>query len=692
MNYYELLTDKQKEAVFCTAKAIRVVAGAGSGKTRVLITRIIYLLKELNILENEILGITFTNKAAREMKERLEKYLGFKSEVMISTIHSICARILRESIHFLNYPNSYIVLDSEDQKTILKNICKELDVDRKEINYYSISSYISNNKTHHINPNEALKFTYEDEGEKLKQKIYERYEMYLSNNFMLDFDDLILKTIKLFKEFPQVALKYAERYKYVLVDEFQDVDHNQYELIKLLSHKHQNVYVVGDPDQTIYSWRGASVDIILNFEKDFKDSKTIILNENFRSSGNILKGSNSIIKNNQNRIDKDLFTSKGEGEKIRVKGFLNEELEASFVAEEIKNKYQNSYKDVAVLYRANYQSRIIEKKLIENRIPYLIYGGIRFYERAEIKDVLAYLRMIVVGDDIALLRTINNPKRGIGDKSIEEFLLKASESKCSIYEYLISHKSELKNKKLINYLEVIEKLKSDIEIKSIEDLYSEVLEFTGYKQMLLDNREHERIENINELLKDIKSYQENYPEDNLLDYLQMVNLYSENFKEAKSDNTLLLMTVHSAKGLEFESVYIIGLNDGVFPSERSMTEKSGLEEERRLAYVAYTRAKNNLCLTYNTGINYSGKVGIPSRFINEIDEEFVLNHNKQTNQVTSGKNSNTRYKNGDKVHHKIFGDGVVVGVEGLNIKVAFKFPHGIKTISTSVPVISKIGD
>lgn len=701
------LTDKQKQAVFTNEKAVRVIAGAGSGKTRVLTMRIAHLIKE-GVWPESILAITFTNKAANEMKKRIETLTNNQASVSnISTFHSFCARVLRFEIHNIGYPKNFTIVDAEDQKTILKNIYKNLLITKNELSYSSALSYISNNKCAQISPQKAKEMTFNDFIEEKKADIYYLYEEYLRQQYCLDFDDLIIKTVMIFEKFENVLEKYSSRFKYILVDEFQDIDYFQYKLIKLLSKKHRCIYVVGDPDQTIYTWRGADVNIILNFEKDFDNCQTIVLDENFRSTKNILNSANSVIKNNLKRVEKALFTNNEEGEKVLVGNFETDDEEASFVADEIRKlSDEYGYEQIAVLYRANYQSRAIEKALIEKGLPYVIYGGIRFYERAEIKDVLCYLRMLATSDDLAFLRTINKPKRGIGEKALDDLRNEASLENLSLYEYLLKNVDSIK-KKFKDYVVLIEELKRSVDKLSIEDLMNKVITDTGYRAMLETDNEQERLENIKELMNDINQYFKTHEEASLDEYLQTVSLFSDNDNKNEKRN-ISLMTAHSAKGLEYKVVFLIGMNDGVFPSERGvLNDPSYLEEERRLAYVAFTRARKILYICYAKGYSFiTGNVRRPSCFIEEIDQDYLYylnerasygNFNNETNvsfniPVSFEENFKkaTRYKKGDILQHTNFGEGVVMGVEGDILKIAFEHPYGIKKIMSNHKSLRKV--
>lgn len=705
---YSQLNKFQKEAVISNDKHIRVIAGAGSGKTRVLTMRIAYLIEEKHVNPQNILAITFTNKAANEMKKRINEMLNEKGDgAFISTIHSLCVRILKEDISAFNYPKNFTIIDADDQKVILKEAYKEFNIDKKDLSYALVLDYIANCKYEELTYEKAIEQAYGDKKLLAKANVYKYYDERLKSLYALDFDDLILFTVRLFKLYKNILEKWAKKFIYIHVDEFQDIDKAQYQLIKQLSSYHDNIYVVGDPDQTIYTWRGADVNIIINFDKDFKDTKTIILNQNYRSTNNILKGANSLIKYNKARVPKDLFSENGNGDKIIHKTLSDETNEAYYIVNCIKDLIKKGYKydDMAILYRSNYLSREIEKTLIENRMPYVIYGGIRFYERMEVKDVLSYLRLIVTGDDLAFQRIINQPKRGIGQKAIENIFKLAKDNNLSMYELV---KKGLYNKNqsvLKSFVDMVEKWKASLDGKPLEEVLTDVFEQSGYRAMLEKDNETERIENVKSLIDDIREYQDNYPGSTLADYLSMISLYTD---KVTSNNTasLNLMTIHAAKGLEFKVVFVIGLSEGIFPSERTLLEQKNVEEERRLAYVAFTRAKEKLTLTDNSSFSYVvNSAKMTSRFIKEIDDEYILHVDKSTKSVVFdistniNENSNNRkapsykrpeaYHKGDVVIHKFFGEGVVTNADNGYITVAFSYPHGIKTIKADHPSIRK---
>lgn len=707
---YSSLNDKQKEAVIDDSKHLRIIAGAGSGKTRVLTMRIAYLIEQKHVNPKNVLAITFTNKAANEMKNRISEMLGEAGDgAFISTIHSLCVRILKEEIGVFGYPKNFTIVDGDDQKTILKEAYKEFNIDKKDLSYGSALDYIANCKYEELSYEKAMDQAYGEKKLVDKANVYKYYDERLKSLYALDFDDLILFTVRLFKLHKDILKKWSSKFIYIHVDEFQDIDKTQYELIKLLSSTHDNVYVVGDPDQTIYTWRGADVNIIVNFDKDFKNTKTIILNQNYRSTNNILEGANSLIKYNKSRVPKDLFSENGDGDKIVHKTLPDETSEAYYIVSCIQSllKQGYEYNDIAILYRSNYLSREVEKVFIENRIPYVIYGGIRFYERMEVKDILSYLRLIVTGDDLAFQRVINQPKRGIGQKSIDTIFSLAKENNISMYE-VVKQGLFAKNQSVLeSFVDMVERWKSSLDGKPLEEVLTDVFEQSGYRSMLEKENETERIENVKSLIDDIKDYQETYPGSTLADYLSMISLYTD---KANTDGSasVSLMTIHASKGLEFKVVFVVGLSEGIFPSERTMLEQKGVEEERRLAYVAYTRAKEKLTLTDTSSFSYVvNSAKTTSRFVNEVDEKYIEHLDKPvvkqqsvfdvpfTTKISSiepkkeAPRRPSRYRKSDVVIHKIFGEGVVVKCDGDFVTVAFSYPYGTKTIKADHPSIRK---
>ncbi|MDD6639989.1 MAG: 3'-5' exonuclease [Erysipelotrichaceae bacterium] len=710
MNDYLLnLNDRQLQAVTTKSQYVRVIAGAGSGKTRVLTTRILYLIDQWGIPSENILAITFTNKAAKEMKDRIEKMVDDNgNSSFISTIHSFCLYFLRREIKVLDYPSNFSVIDADDQKLIIKEAIKQYDIENTKGEINNILNYISNNKAAGIDCLAALDMANNDKYT-MYAKAYQYYMDRCKQQYYLDFDDLLLFTNRILKTKSQIKEKWQKKYQFILVDEFQDIDNVQYELISHLTSETSYVYVVGDPDQTIYSWRGANINIILDFDKKFKNAETIILNQNYRSTQNILNGANSLISYNKNRVKKDLISQNSAGDKIIHFSAGSEESESMYIVDKINSFLAkgNNYQDIAILYRSNYLSRSIEKRLVDYHIPYIIYGGIRFYERKEIKDMLSYLKMLSIKDDISVKRTINIPKRGIGDKSIDALFDYARENNLSLYQAIDTYQGS-GEKKMKAYKQLIDELTEQSNDKSLTDLFDMVFQQSGYREMLTNSKDPEdanRLENIKELMNDIEDFSKSNVDATLDDYLANVALYTD-IQNSSDENVVRLMTVHAAKGLEFDIVFVCALSDGIFPSQRSIEESGnkGLEEERRLAYVAFTRARKVLILTDNRGFSYSeGASKRPSRFIEEIDSQYLKDYNKVVNDNYYNSNSSTvisynktatssKYKNGDKVYHDVFGEGIVLKSEGGNVQIAFSFPYGVKTIAASFPKLHKMKD
>ena len=718
------LNANQKEAVLAGEKYLRIIAGAGSGKTRVLTMRIAHLIQDCNVFPYKVLAITFTNKAAREMKERVQNLLKEDSaNPWISTIHSLCVRILREDITVLGWPRNFTIIDAEDQKSIVKEACKHYSYDLSEYPAAMLVNYISDNKTAGVSVKQADTLAGSDNEEQAKANVYAYYEKRLNDMYALDFDDLILKTVKMFQTYEEVTAKWQRRFRYILVDEFQDIDRNQYALIRLLTGRDNDLLVVGDPDQTIYTWRGAEVGIIMNFAKDFPECRTIVLNENYRSTKYILGGANSLIKNNRNRVDKELFTSRESDEKITHYCALNEEYQAAWIAAKIKELHKSGkpYHDIAILYRSNYLSRSLEKGLVDERIPYIIYGGVRFYERMEVKDALSYLRMVTSGDDLAFTRIINKPKRGIGAKTLDTIASQAEQKGMTMYEALKADPDMFKGKTaatLNHFVKKVEewRLEAQQEDVRIDRLFEKIVEESGLRAMFEEKKEHDRIENMKAVIDDIRDFMEDNPDSTLDEYMQMVSLYGDR-EEMMASDCIQLMTVHAAKGLEFDTVFVSDMNDGIFPNERAMEDGSrGIEEERRLAYVAFTRAQNKLYLTEAGGFSFIlQKVRSTSRFINEIDEDCIEHLGAGTKKTpvfeaeeddytyhrpasgglmfdTTPKKTKAKFKKGDVVIHPKFGEGVVISCDAQFTKVAFPFPAGVKKIGAAFTGLKKKSD
>lgn len=711
------LNKNQKEAVLSDDQYMRVIAGAGSGKTRVLTMRIAHLIEDEDVRENKILAITFTNKAANEMKERIRKMLPESIyEPWISTIHSLCVRILREDIQTMGYPRNFTIMDAEDQKAVLKEAYKQMNVEASDYPYGSMLNYISNNKTENISPEQAKNLAGGYREDVVKADVYEFYLNRQQALFALDFDDLILWTVRMFSQFEEVRRKWQRRFEYILVDEFQDIDSAQYKLIRFLAGTVNSLYVVGDPDQTIYTWRGADVNIIMNFTRDFPDTKTVILNENYRSTEAILNGANSVIKNNRHRVKKDLYTNRRSEEKITHYASASDEYQAAWIAEKISDLHRKgkSFSDIAILYRSNYLSRSLEKAMLDMRIPYIIYGGIRFYERQEVKDALCYLRMVTSADDLALGRILNRPKRGIGNKTMDAISAEARRTHVSMYEVL--KRNEIfsgKNKKTIEgFVAMVESWRqSAAGGMEIFKLFEKIIDDSGLRKMLEDDKETDRLENLKELIDDVREFSETYPESSLDEYLQLVSLYGDR-DETLSSDYVRLMTVHAAKGLEFDTVFVSDMNEGIFPNERAMNESGskGVEEERRLAYVAFTRARNKLYLTEAGGFSYIlQRARTSSRFIREIDEEYIEHLGADSRSAhrevkLSGvlfdsdmgsfsqrvhETGTPQLRKGEQVVHSKFGEGIVISCNNGIAEIAFPYPYGVKKIAAGHPSIKR---
>lgn len=638
--YLDNMNDMQKQAILHTEGPLLILAGAGSGKTRVLTHRTAYLIDEMRVNPYHILAITFTNKAAGEMRERIDDIVGFGSEsIWVSTFHSTCVRILRRYIDRLGYDTNFTIYDADDQKSLMKDICKRLEIDTKQFKEKMFLSVISSAKDELIDP---IEFENRAAGDFTKRKqamVYREYQQALKANNALDFDDLIFKTVELFKLDKEVLSSYQERFKYIMVDEYQDTNTAQFELIRLLASKYKNLCVVGDDDQSIYKFRGANIYNILNFEKHFPDAKVIKLEQNYRSTQNILDAANSVIANNVGRKDKKLWTENGEGEKITFEQLDSGYEEADYVARDISRKIRQGearYKDCAVLYRTNAQSRLFEEKFITSNIPYKIVGGVNFYARKEIKDLLAYLKTIDNGrDDLAVKRIINVPKRGIGATSINRVSNYAMDNDIDFYSAL-RRAADIPGvgraeSKIRPFVLFIQGLKAKAEILSVSQLLEEIIEQTGYVDELRAEGTDEaeaRIENINELISKTVAYEESTDEPSLSGFLEEVALVADIDDVDSESDYVVLMTLHSAKGLEFDNVYLAGMEDGLFPSYMSITSDNAaaeIEEERRLAYVGITRAKKNLTITSARmrmirGETQYGKV---SRFVKEIPGELL---------------------------------------------------------------------
>ena len=699
MNLIDSLNDRQKEAVVNTDGPMLILAGAGSGKTKVLTTKVAYLIEEKNIDPNNILAITFTNKAAKEMKERIFKLEGNSAfYIQISTFHSFGLKILKENCELLGYEKNFTILDSDDSLSIIKKIMKELNIDANKYNPKAIKNVISNNKNEIIDPEKYSLYVNTDFDE-IALEVYRKYEKSLKINNAVDFDDLLILPLKLFNNNPGVLQKYQEKYKYVFIDEYQDTNEPQYILSKMISAKYKNITVVGDADQAIFTWRGANYKNILNFEKDYKDAKVVLLEENYRSTKTILNAANNVIKNNKVRKEKNLWTQNEEGSKITYYKAFDEKDESNYVVNEIKKLIEKGVnpKDICVLYRANAQSRTVEEAFLTSNISYNIVGYYAFYNRKEIKDLIAYLKLIYNNkDDVSLLRVINYPKRGIGNKAIENLVIKSNVLDKSLYEVIDSGKElEFKN--------MIEEIKKEESHLTLTELIDMALDKSGMKKSLEDEKSIEadiRLENLEEFKSIAKAMEINEGIVSLEELLDKLALVSD-VSEQKNDNEdkVTLMTMHAVKGLEYDYVFVVGVEEGLFPHSNSLESNDELEEERRLCYVAITRAKKKLYLINARSRILYGKVSsnVPSRFINEISDEYIETiGKKEDSNVFKPKIDKNKMMNedndlhpGDMVNHDKYGFGVVVTIDGSIATISFK-RDGLKKLMKNHKSIHKI--
>lgn len=699
MNLIDSLNDRQKEAVVNTDGPMLILAGAGSGKTKVLTTKVAYLIEEKNIDPNNILAITFTNKAAKEMKERIFKLEGNSAfYIQISTFHSFGLKILKENCELLGYEKNFTILDSDDSLSIIKKIMKELNIDANKYNPKAIKNVISNNKNEIIDPEKYSLYVNTDFDE-IALEVYRKYEKSLKINNAVDFDDLLILPLKLFNNNPGVLQKYQEKYKYVFIDEYQDTNEPQYILSKMISAKYKNITVVGDADQAIFTWRGANYKNILNFEKDYKDAKIVLLEENYRSTKTILNAANNVIKNNKVRKEKNLWTQNEEGSKITYYKAFDEKDESNYVVNEIKKLIEKGVnpKDICVLYRANAQSRTVEEAFLTSNISYNIVGSYAFYNRKEIKDLIAYLKLIYNNkDDVSLLRVINYPKRGIGNKAIENLAIKSNVLDKPLYEVIDSGKElEFKN--------MIEEIKKEESHLTLTELIDMVLDKSGMKKSLEDEKSIEadiRLENLEEFKSIAKAMEINEGIVSLEELLDKLALVSD-VSEQKNDNEdkVTLMTMHAVKGLEYDYVFVVGVEEGLFPHSNSLESNDELEEERRLCYVAITRAKKKLYLINARSRILYGKVSsnVPSRFINEISDEYIETiGKKEDSNVFKPKIDKNKMMNedndlhpGDMVNHDKYGFGVVVTIDGSIATISFK-RDGLKKLMKNHKSIHKM--
>ena len=652
----EGLNDRQKEAVISTEGPCLVIAGAGSGKTKVLTHKIAYLLQEKNVLPWNILAITFTNKAANEMKERIQNIIGdAANDLWMGTFHSICVKILRKYIDRIGFDHSFLIFDTSDQKTLIKECLKDLKVDDKLFTDRAVLSEISNGKNEMLEPKDyKIKYAGDFRRETIGN-IYELYQQRLKENNALDFDDIINYTIKILTENPDVLEYYTEKFKYVLVDEYQDTNKAQFMLVSILASKYGNITVVGDNDQGIYSFRGADITNILNFEKDFPGTKIIKLEQNYRCTGNILKAANAVIKHNENKYEKKLWTANDEGELPSIYQSEDEYDEASYVVKQInhlKTEEYYKYSDFVVLYRMNSQSRAIEDILRREDIPYKIVGGLKFYERKEIKDIIAYLRLIYnTSDNISLKRIINEPKRGIGKTSLDNIQQISEQNGISMYEVIKNAEQFGLNRVKANaddFINLIEELRTKQNELSISELIKETLNKSGYTKALeLENsvEAESRIQNLEEFLTVAIEFEEEFADNTLGEFLENITLSSDIDNVEDAENSVTLMTLHSAKGLEFPTVFLVGLEEGIFPGYKSIGEENALQEERRLFYVGITRAKEHLFLTCAKRRTIFGSTSYNaiSRFVKEIPEELLNGYDKMQKEKVEDKFENSDY-------------------------------------------------
>lgn len=692
----EGLNDKQKEAVLYNDGPLLILAGAGSGKTKVLTTKIAYLIDELDVSPYNILAITFTNKAAKEMKERIYGLIGDTAKyIQISTFHSFGLKLLRENYNYLGYESNFTIIDSDDSLTVIKKILKTIGLDPKIYNPKAIRNKISSCKNELITPEEYKKYAVSDY-EEVVQTVFARYEKTLKENNSVDFDDLLILPIQLFKEHEQILEMYQERYKYILIDEYQDTNEAQYVLTKMISSKYRNICCVGDNDQAIYGFRGANYKNILNFERDYPESKTILLEENYRSTKTILDAANCVIRNNKNRKEKNLWSKKGNGEKIEYYKANDEKAEARYVVNEIKKLANKgiSYDEIAVLYRTNAQSRNLEEAFLQENMPYRVVGSFYFYSRKEIKDLIAYLRLIHnPKDNVSFLRVINTPKRGIGLRTIQKIIDDAEKEHVSYYE-------AIKGAKELDFKEKIDKLRTFSKDATLTELIDKTLEVTGLKKELEDEKSLEadiRLENLEEFKSITRAFEEREGLVSLEDFLLEISLISD-VEEYKDDtNRVSLMTVHSVKGLEFNYVFIVGMEEGIFPHINSMMNSADLEEERRLCYVAITRAKEKLYIVNARSRMLFGQVqvNLPSRFIKEINPELL---NQPVEKEATEKiikedkfyEGDVDYQVNDYVYHDVFGQGRVLEVTNTLVTIAFKHPYGIKKLMKNHKALKKV--
>lgn len=699
----ENLNKQQKAAVLHVEGPLAVIAGAGSGKTRMLTRKIAYLIENIGISNHKILAVTFTNKAASEMRERVMEMLNNQNKsAVILTYHALCARILRQEISYFDYPNNFNILDVTDQKQILSSIYKIHNIQAKSLSTSSMLDYISHNKVLNISPQEKMLEAKKDY-EKLAALVYQDYQNELKRFQSLDFDDLIIFVHKLFKESATARTKWSSLFDYILVDEFQDTSYMQYEILQTLASKN-NITIVGDPDQTIYTWRWADVDLINNFHQYFKGAKIIKLEQNYRSSKNILKAANRLIKHNKLRIDKNLFTENENGEEIEFFHAFSDEAEARWIVRKIydlkKNKTQ--LKDIAIIYRANYISQSIERALIKANINYLIFGGIRFYQRQEIKDAISYLKIMNNNDEVSMMRMINVPARSLGLVATTRLNEFAQTKNKSLMQAIIENFNELplqikQKNELAKFINLLNKYRIALKTNAISKVLRAFLIEVEYFNLYKSNEEKHRLDNINELIRSIEVWEKDNPTKKLFDYLSEVSLYIDYESVSRNSDFVSLMTAHSAKGMEYRNVFIAGFSEGIFPSARAIDEggDAALEEERRLAYVALTRAMQKLFISHSRGYAMDYKTQKrPSRFLKEMGiniRDFNFEFVPTVFEEDVEKVDNNNIIVGDKVLHIVFGEGLVLNVSDELVDIKFKKPFGVKTLMKNHKSIERIG-
>ncbi|WP_027399521.1 ATP-dependent helicase [Anaerovorax odorimutans] len=740
MDYLDKLNPQQREAAVHKEGPLLILAGAGSGKTSTMTHRIAYLIREEGVSPYNILAVTFTNKAAKEMRDRVENFIGNNISMWILTFHSMCLRILRKHADLLDYTNDFVVYDPTDQKVVMKTCLKELNVDDKKFSPAYVLSIISDCKEKNISPAKFLNINGSDFKSKTISELYKAYENVLKKNNAMDFDDLILRTVQLFEKYEDVLAEYQNRFKYIMVDEYQDTNYTQYRVMKLLAEAHSNICVVGDDDQCIYQWRGADIKNILEFEKDFKNTKVIKLEQNYRSHGNILEAAHSVIENNRGRKHKKLWTVKDKGEKLKYYRADDEKDEARYISQEIDRLHNNElkYKDFAILYRTNAQSRTFEEALMARAIPYRVLGGIKYYDRKEIKDVMAYMRLVLnTSDDLSLTRVINEPKRGIGEKTLEKLKSLADVRGESLFITLTDDDivEGLPSKAVDSVKEMVSAIcefNNEKDNLKVSDIYDGLLIKTGYLKSLekQDTIEAEgRIENLLEFKSVIFDYEKENPQLALSEFLEKVALIAEIDNHNADEDAVVLMTMHSAKGLEFPVVFIPGMEDGLFPGWRSLEKPDGIDEERRLCYVGMTRAMEKLYLTSAQMRTLYGKTDYTreSQFLKELDKSLVdgdaifskkpnanmgYSNGGQNDGYSSGKifrpfdqlkyikknitaskasdkDSDDDFKNGDRVKHNKFGEGLVMDADDKTVTVMFD-SVGRKKLAKDIAPLKKI--